>query len=293
MNEIPKVTGYFKSFDETPIYYEVRGSGPPLVLAYGIGCLINHWHHQLNYFSQSYQTIVFDYRGHHKSAVPISQENLTIDSLAQDLLLLLKHLGIAKASLWAHSFGALVLLRAFDRDPSYCQNIVLINGFATNPIKDMFGNGVINSAFEIFKKGYERFPDTTRFMWQSAVDNPLSIRLAAFLGGFNLNLTSLKDIEVYVRGVASLPLDVFITFFDQMMSYDAQPVLNRIQVPTLIISGRQDSVTPRKYQELLHRSIRGSQFLEIPYGSHCVQLDLPEFINLRIEKFLREAHTFS
>lgn len=85
-----------------------------------------------------------------------------------------------------------------------------------------------------------------------------------------------------------MDLDVFITLFDQMIHYDATPILDRVHVPTLIISGNKDGVTPREYQELLHKKIEGSEFLSVPYGSHCTQLDLPDFVNLRIDKFLQQ-----
>jgi pimeloyl-ACP methyl ester carboxylesterase len=86
-----------------------------------------------------------------------------------------------------------------------------------------------------------------------------------------------------------MDLDVFIKFFEQMMNYDATPVLERIKVPVLIISGTKDGVTPVSHQEKMHHKIKGSQFLRVPYGSHCTQLDLPDFVNLRIEKFLDEV----
>ena len=60
MKAIKKETGHFKSYDGTSIYYEVRGEGEEaLVLCYGIGCLINHWRHQLNFFPKKYKTICF------------------------------------------------------------------------------------------------------------------------------------------------------------------------------------------------------------------------------------------
>jgi len=286
--EIPKRTGTFASFDGTPIYYEVRGSGPPIVLCYGIACLTNHWTHQLRYFSHNYQTIVFDYRGHHRTPEPADRDNLSIDAIARDIKGLLDHLGIEKASLWGHSYGVMILLRFFDIFPQSVANLVFINGFATNPIKNMFGMNAVAPFFQFFKEGYRAFPTTLSSLWKSAISNPLAIPLSSLAGGFNLSLTSMKDIEVYARGVASIDLEVFITLFDQMMKYDGTPVLDRINVPTLIISGSKDGVTPKDYQERMHKRIHGSQFLSVPYGSHCTQLDLPDFVNLRIEKFLRE-----
>src|SRR6185437_5597609 len=98
MNAVTKKTGFFKSFDGTRLYYEVRGNGRPIVFAYGIGCLINHWQHQIKTLSGPYQTIVFDYRGHHKSELPVDREKMSIDSIARDLHALMDHLEIEQAS---------------------------------------------------------------------------------------------------------------------------------------------------------------------------------------------------
>ncbi len=287
MNPIPKVTDYFKSFDGTRIYYEQHGRGEPLVLVYGIGCLINHWQHQIKYFSQNYNVIVLDYRAHHKSAIPADRNQISIDALARDLHSLLDHLNISQAAFCGHSFGVQVLLRSFDIQPKYFSKLVFINGFATNPIAGMFGNNLATQLFMHIKNGFDLAPETLTYLWQKSVSNPLAVQLSALLGGFNLNLTHLKDIEIYLKGVASMDLSAFISLFENMMIYDARPVFDRIEVPTLVISGKNDTVTPLQHQEDMYTKIKNSQFLVVPYGSHCTQLDMPDFVNLRIEKFLK------
>jgi pimeloyl-ACP methyl ester carboxylesterase len=179
-----------------------------------------------------------------------------------------------------------VLLRAFDIAPQYFDNLVFINGFASNPISGMFGNDLAGQTFRYVKSGFDLAPETLSYIWQKAVNNPLSVQVLAMLGGFNLNLTHLKDIEIYLKGVASMDLHAFLKLFQNMMDYDARPVFDRIDVPTLIIGGKKDSVTPQKYQEEMNLKIKKSQFMMVPYGSHCTQLDMPDFVNLRIEKFL-------
>jgi pimeloyl-ACP methyl ester carboxylesterase len=164
--------------------------------------------------------------------------------------------------------------------------MVFINGFASNPIQGMFGVDAVPHIFRWFKEGYKSFPDALSFLWKNAVTNPLAIPLSALAGGFNTSLTRIKDIEVYARGVASMDLDVFITLFEHMMEYDGSDVLDKIDIPVLILSGSKDGVTPMEHQERMHERIKNSEFLRIPYGSHCTQLDLPDFVNLRIEKFL-------
>ncbi|RME15102.1 MAG: alpha/beta hydrolase [Bdellovibrio sp.] len=284
-----KKTGYFKSFDGTKIYYEVRGEGPPLVFCYGIGCLINHWQHQIKYFSQNYKTIVFDYRGHHKSEVPKNIKNISIKSLAKDLKGLLDHLEISKAGFLGHSFGAQVLLCSYEMFPEYFHNLTFINGFGSNPIRGMFKTDLVSQFFEVFKSGYDLAPGVCTKLWKLATKNPIAIRLSALAGGFNLNLTHLKDVEIYARGISSIDLTTFLTLFEDMIQYDARPLYPNISIPTLIIGGKNDSVTPMKYQEEMHKQIKNSELLMVPYGSHCTQLDLPDFVSLRIEKFLKNA----
>lgn len=289
MTLVPKQTGTFRSFDGTRIYYEVRGQGFPIVLNYGIGCLINHWRPQIKHFARDFQVIAYDYRAHHRSEIPENRENLTLDALAQDLKGLLDHLQIQRASLWGHSFGVQMLTKFYDQYPEFAHSLVFVNGFAENPLHGMFGSAdLTQSFFQLFKSGYQLLPETLGFLWKTGIQNPLAIKLSALAGGFNLQLTSLKDIEIYARGIASMDLNAFIALFESMLHYDGKPVLDRIQPPTLIIAGKQDSVTPMKHQEEMHQRIRGSELCVVPYGSHCTQLDMPELVNLKIERFLKE-----
>lgn len=87
-----------------------------------------------------------------------------------------------------------------------------------------------------------------------------------------------------------MDLDSFIKTFEAMMDYDGRPVLDRVKVPTLIIGGDSDAITPDHYQKEMHHRIKGSQLQTIPYGSHCTQLDMPDFVNLKIEQFLSQLN---
>lgn len=288
MESIVKEVGYYKSFDNTPIYYESRGQGPTLVLIYGIACLMNHWHHQIEFFSKNYRVITLDLRGHHKSSEISENKNLTIPSMARDIIGLLDHLKISKAHFAGHSFGAPVILEAYKLAPEKFQSLVFINGFAQNPIKDMFGLNIVEPFFHFIKSEYERAPDLWGALWRTLVYNPLSMRLAAIAGGFNIKLTHFKDIEVYAKGVAQMDLNIFLPLFESLMKFDGQDILPTITCPSLIISGENDKVTPKKFQYDLHDQIKGSEFWVVPYGSHCTQLDFPEYVNLKMSEFLEK-----
>jgi len=289
MKKTEKETGVFQSFDNTPIYYEVRGQGEPLVLIYGIACLMNHWHHQMEYFSQNYKVITFDIRGHHKSQPLGNPQNLKISDLIQDLQGLMKHLNISKAHFAGHSFGAPLLLDLYRVQPELVGSMIYINGFSKNPIKGMFGLDVVEPFYYFVKEQYQKAPDLWTTLWRLAVDNPLSMLLAGAAGGFNLKLTHFKDIEVYARGVARMDLRTFLVLFEELMKFDGEEILPLVKIPTLIISGERDNVTPQKFQHEFHQKISGSEFVLVPYGSHCTQLDFPEYINMKIEEFLKKS----
>ena len=285
---VKKHTGTVSGHDGTPIYYECRGEGPPLVLCYGIACVMNHWVHQINYFSDRYRLITFDYRGHHRTPAPQDPSQITLTTLTQDLGCILDHLQIPQAGLWGHSFGAQVIAHFYERMPERVRHLVFINGFVKNPIAGMFGTDVVGHLFRYFKEAYRRHPFATRALWRTLVSNPAAVTITGLAGGFNLELTRLKDVEIYTRGLAGLELSAFIPLFESMMNYDGSEVLARAQVPALIIAGERDHVTPLRHQYQMHKDLRGSELTVVPYGSHCTLLDLPEYVNLRIEKFLQQ-----
>jgi pimeloyl-ACP methyl ester carboxylesterase len=119
------------------------------------------------------------------------------------------------------------------------------------------------------------------------VDNPVAMQLAALAGGFNLKLTEFKDIEVYVRGVAQLELEVFIPLFEALMAFDGSDILSTLQQPTFVVAGQNDNITPKSFQAEFKEKIPHAEYLEVPYGSHCTQLDFPDYLNLKVEAFLK------
>lgn len=288
MNTIEKESGLFESFDKTPIYYEVRGEGEPLILIYGIACLMNHWHFQVEHFSKNYKVITFDIRAHHKSQPLGNPQNLKVSDLVEDIVLLMEHLHISKAHFAGHSFGAPLLLELYHVRPDLVGTMTFINGFSKNPIKGMFGLDVVEPFYYFVKQQYEKAPDLWTTLWRMAVDNPLAMLLAGVAGGFNLKLTHFKDIEVYARGVARMDIRAFLGLFEELMKFDGEAILPTVNVPTLIISGEKDNVTPQKFQYEFHHKIANSEFVLVPYGSHCTQLDFPDYINMKMEAFLQK-----
>lgn len=284
---IEKTVGSFKAIDGTPIYYEVRGEGEPLVFIYGIACLMNHWHNQVEFFAKTHKVILFDIRGHHKSVPVNNLSNFTFEHLAFDIKGLLNHLKIEKAHFIGHSFGVPYLIKTYEQFPELFLSSTFINGFARNPLKKLFGLEFVEPLFNFLRGQHQRSPDLWNNLWRGMIDNPIAFQLAALAGGFNIKLAQFKDIEMYGRGVSRLELSYFFELFEQLLQFDGVSVLPHINCPTLIIAGDNDMLTPMSYQREMHSMITDSEFLIIPYGSHCSQLDFPEFVNLKLAEFLQ------
>ena len=284
---VEKKTGYYTAIDGTPIYYEVRGEGEPIVFIYGIACLMNHWHSQVEFFSKTHQVILFDIRGHHKSVPVADLNNLTFEHLAFDLKGLLNHLGHKSAHVVGHSFGVPYQLKAYEQFPEMFKSLVFVNGFARNPLKKLFGLDFVEPLHKFLKEQHSKHPDLWNTLWRNLVDNPVAFQVAALAGGFNLKLTQFKDIEMYGRGVSRLELPLFFKLFEELLAFDGLHILGGIDKPCLIISGERDFLTPPDYQRELRENIKDSEFLFVPYGSHCCQLDFADFINLKLQDFYK------
>jgi pimeloyl-ACP methyl ester carboxylesterase len=286
-NRPPITHGYVKSFDDTKLFYSIEGKGIPLVFCYGLVCSSLHWTYQIDYFQNDYKTVWFDYRGHHNSEMPKDLKSLTLENMAMDLGILLDELDIKEAVFLGHSMGVNTVLELYRQQPHRVRGMVLANGTAKPPLETLFRSNALQSAFKLLNAAYRKSPQMVSLFWKLQKGNPIARSLVTF-GGFNPHLTPPEDVALYVDQVASMDPGILINLINNYDTYDASAWLHTIKVPTLILAGEQDNVIPIEQQELMKQLIPNSRMVRIPHGSHCPQMDLPELVNLQIEKFLAE-----
>jgi pimeloyl-ACP methyl ester carboxylesterase len=284
---IKKNSYRLKTKDGSLHYIESRGQGPALIMVYGIACQMNHWVHQIKYLSKHFQVITYDLRGHMKSSVG-DPSKLTVSGLAEDVLEIMDFLKLPEAHFAGHSFGVPILLDFASRFPQHVTSLSLINGFASNPLENFMGFNLPNLLLPIFNGLNQEDSSALQSVWSKFVDNPLAVLVSGASGGFNLDVTQLKDIEIYTRGVAHLDLNVFLPLFESLVQYNGFSHCSKISTPTLIVGGDRDRITPIKFQYEMHKLIKNSVLTIVPYGSHCCQLDFPNYVNLLIQKHVEE-----
>ena len=110
----------------------------------------------------------------------------------------------------------------------------------------------------------------------------------ARLGLINSQLASREDMAPYFEHLAKMDMQVFFLMALAMQRHDAGPWLKRIDVPTLIVAGENDQLTPLSLSYRMRDEISGAEMLLLPKGSHAGIIEHPELISLRLEKFLHQ-----
>jgi pimeloyl-ACP methyl ester carboxylesterase len=277
--------GTIQGFDGSPIFYCSEGKGPPLVFVYGIACSSLHWTYQIDYFREHYQCIWFDFRGHRKSPIPANLDTLTIDACVKDLKCVLDFLEVKEAVFLGHSMGVSVSLEFARVYPEMVKMLVLANGTARKPLETLFGGNLLQPAFWLLSKFQRERPEIVSAGWKIQEKTKMIGQMLGALG-FNRNLVHPHDILTYGKQMAELPPVVLTRMMDDYQHFDATPWLHEIQQKTLILSGDIDQVTPPKTQDLIQQLMPNSELVRVQHGSHCSTLDMPDYVNLLIERFL-------
>ncbi|OGQ34353.1 MAG: hypothetical protein A3F16_01215 [Deltaproteobacteria bacterium RIFCSPHIGHO2_12_FULL_43_9] len=281
--------GYITSIDGTTIFYQTQGSGFPIVFCYGVTCGPWHFHYQWEYFKSKYKVIMLDYRGHNRSGMPSNYSELTIRKCAEDVRAVLNHLGCEKAICVGHSMGVAVLVELSSIIPEKLSGLVLICGKVDNPFESMFRSKFSQVGFEVLKWGYLNTPRIFNLIYRRVLPSKLGHSLISTLG-FNKALSQADDIQTYIEGVSRHPPETLLYLLQNYAKYDGKPLLGKIKCPTLIIGGENDLITPIEHQDFLAKAIPNAEYVKIPYASHCTQLDMPEFVNLKLEQWLERIN---
>jgi len=141
-----KVASTFYTKDGTA--FKSYGDQPsPLIFIHGVGMRGDVWSPQVEYFSNDYQVITYDFLGHGES--PLPSEEPVLDDYVEQLNNLLKHLDLSLISLVGHSMGALISVAFALRYPEKVKALVPIN-IAFNRNEEA-QKGVLNRANQILQ----------------------------------------------------------------------------------------------------------------------------------------------
>lgn len=125
MSHTPARTGY-APVNGLQMYYEIHGTGQPLVLLHGAFSAIGtSFGALLPELAKTRQVIAFELQAHGRTAD--IDRPLSLEQLADDVAAALRHLGIARADIFGYSMGAAVALHVVIRHPDVVRKLVLVS----------------------------------------------------------------------------------------------------------------------------------------------------------------------
>jgi 3-oxoadipate enol-lactonase len=246
----------------TTIGYSESGSGDatPIVFLHGVGSDKSVWHPQLDHFGKARRSIAFDYPGYGDSDP--APHGTTRDDYAAAILSAMRGLGIERAHICGLSLGGVIAIAMHQADPGACASLILADTFAAHPD----GQGI-----------YDR-------------SCAASADMAALAQG-RVNALLAAPAEDAVRNevvdtMARIDPAAFRIGAEAVWLADQRDRAAAIDVPTLILCGDQDAVTPPALSYELGSLIPGSMVAMIEGAGHLGNLEKTGAFNRLVENFI-------
>ena len=250
-------------------YYDL-GKGYPIVMLHSFNHSKLMWEYSLPWFLEhGYRVIAPDLRGHGENE--LNGREMSIDKFSDDVIELLDKLGIKKAAFLGSSAGGYTTLDIWKKRPDLISAMVLA------------GSKAQRDSEEIISRRKEQIKTLKDSGLKGHLDN-VHKRLA------KNTVTNKPWVLDLVRSMsANMSQDAIIGALEALISKpDHTDILSSINVPTLIICGKEDIFTPCEYSKYLNEHIANSELLLLKDAAHINPLDQPEIFNSSVLEFLKK-----
>ncbi len=257
------------------VYYEITGSGQPLLLIAGLGYGLWMWHKMIPGLAQEFQVIAFDNRGAGQTDKP--EGPYTVHMLAADTAGLLDGLGIRQAAVMGHSMGGFVGQELALSRPELMSKLILSS---TN----FGGPNHIPVTPEALAVMMDRSGDPIDLVKRG-------IAVASAPGFAKAQPGVVQELIAYrfTNPVPPAQYQAQVAIGLGLMSAEAcfEQRLKNIAVPTLILFGEHDKVVPPGNAELLAREIPNSTAHILSNAGHIFPIEVPDAAVQAVVQFLK------
>ncbi|MGH7641367.1 MAG: alpha/beta fold hydrolase, partial [Candidatus Dormibacteria bacterium] len=242
--------------EHNSLRYLVDGpeGAPPLVLLNSLGTTTELWAGQMAAFSRFFRVVRYDHPGHGGSGPAAG--GISIDTLGAELLRLLDHLGIGRASFCGLSLGAMVALTVAARHPERVERLVAASTVARMPQAGYWRG----RAARVREEGLEPLAAQLLERWFSA-------------GYLQSQPPLLADLRHRLLGVDR---SSYAAACEALETFDLTPELALIQAPTLVLAGAGDLATPAELALALQQGIPGAELLVLARAGHLANVERPQ-----------------
>lgn len=241
---------------------------PTIIFIHGFPFNKSMWSKQVNLLKDKYRVIAYDVRGHGNSDTGI--EDFSIELFVNDLIGLMDVLKIDKTILCGLSMGGYIALNAIENHTQRFSRLILCdtNCLADSPeSKEKRMKAIEN----IRKDGVEKYSD-------DSLKNLFAPN-------------SIKTLPMEVAAIREMIVNTSIqslcnTLIAISKRKETCTSLNDIKIPTLILVGKEDVLTPPDVASAIHEKIEGSDIHIIDHAGHLSNIENSKEFNDRLIEFL-------
>lgn len=269
------------------IHVVERGAGPPIVLVHGVTLGVATWAPQLRTLADRYRVIAVGQRGHGSSEA--GRAGFTLERLAEDLLEVLQALEVRRAVLVGHSMGGMVSQLLALGHPAEARRHVaglvlvataagpLVPGPAGFGLASILALGAGRGLRFADKRGQGMFPIEDLAVWASRV-------------AFGAR-PDRRDVELLRSMVTAMSPASMDGLLGPLLHFDVHHRLGEIDLPTRVVVGSRDVLTPPRMARALAQGIAGAELTVLEGCGHMVMLERPRQLDELLERFSRQLAT--
>jgi pimeloyl-ACP methyl ester carboxylesterase len=252
------------------VYTKGNKNNHPIIFIHGFPYDHSMWDNQIEVLKNSYYCISYDIRGLGESYIGDGQ--YTMEAFVWDLYSIVDELKLNKPTLCGLSMGGYIALRAVTKEQEKFGSLILCD--TRSEADDNAGKLKRSNAIDkINVEGVESFVNE-------------------FVPGCFHPKIKERNNEMYEKVLTECksqnPIGVKGALFAMLSRLDTTKALKNISIPSLILVGKKDALTPPKVMKQLADRILESQFVIVPKSGHMTPLENPEFVNKKILQFLRK-----
>lgn len=246
--------------------YDVRGSGPWVVLSHSLATDHSLWNDQVAALAARYTVLRFDTRGHGGSSAPDLPYSL--EMMAADVLGLLDGLGVERCAFVGISLGGMIGQHLALMAPERVERLVLASTTSGYPAeaRALWADRIAG----VRDKGMEPLVAPTLERWFTAPYRDAQSAVMARIGGL----------------IRATPPAGYIGCGHAIAALDTTARLASLRCPTLVVAGSQDMGTPTSMGRTIAENIPGARFELIDSAAHLCNVEQAAVFNRLLLDFL-------
>ena len=268
----------FVPVDQGKLYYEVAGTGRPLLLIHADVADTRMWDEQFSAFARHYRVIRYDKRTFGQT----TSANGTF-SFRDDVLALLAHLGVTKTAVLGLSNGGALALDFTLEHPEMVDALIVVAGGVS---------GVMESPVPPTPAEVELFSEYEAAEQRKDYEKLVELGVRAFGDGPG-QPEGRADASVRERMRTMMTNNYRLHANEEVATKRLDPPaigrLGEVRVPTLVIAGDLDESSTVAMMNLLAEGVTGARKVVFPGTAHMVNMEQPERFNATVLGFLEQA----